>query len=96
MMLVVDKRFIVLNWKTTNPNVYIEDVVDLDARIELTRRLNKDVYDLVVEEIEEGVLKDLVHRKVTVLVVPTKATLVYYERTGQTPEFLFVENIIGD
>jgi hypothetical protein len=95
MMLVVDKRFVVLEWKTSNPNVYIEDTVDFDTRIDLTRRLNKDVYDVVVEEIPDGVLKNLVHEKVTVLVVPTKATMVYYERTGKIPEFLFVENILG-
>ena len=93
MMLVVDKRFVVLEWKTTN--VYIEDTVDFDTRIELTRRLNKDVYEVVVEEIPDGVLKNLVHEKVTVLVVPTEATLTYYERTGKIPEFLFVENILG-
>lgn len=96
MMLVVDKRFVVLEWKTSNPNVYIEDTVDFDTRIELTRRLNKDVYDVVVEEIPDGVLKNLVHEKVTVLVVPTEVTLTYYERTGKIPEFLFVENILGD
>lgn len=95
MMLVVDKRFVVLEWKTTNPNVYIEDTVDFDTRIDLTRRLNKDVYDVVVEGISDGVLKNLVHEKVTVLVVPTEATLTYYERTGKIPEFLFVENILG-
>ncbi len=95
-MLVVDKRFVVLEWKTSNPNVYIEDTVDFDTRIELTRRLNKDVYDVVVEEIPDGVLKNLVHEKVTVLVVPTEVTLTYYERTGKIPEFLFVENILGD
>lgn len=48
-----------------------------------------------MEPIPEGVLKDLVHEKVTVLVVPTKATMVYYERTGNIPEFLFVESILG-
>lgn len=48
-----------------------------------------------MEEIPDGVLKNLVHEKVTVLVVPTKATMVYYERTGKIPEFLFVENILG-
>ena len=95
MMLVVDKRYVVLEWKTSNPNVYIEDTVDFDTRIELTRRLNKDVYEVVVEEIPDGVLKNLVHEKVTVLVVPTEATLTYYERTGKIPEFLFVENILG-
>lgn len=95
MMLVVDKRFVVLEWKTSNPNVYIEDTVDFDTRIDLTGRLNRDVYDVVVEEISDGVLKNLVHEKVTVLVVPTEATLTYYERTGKIPEFLFVENILG-
>lgn len=95
MMLVVDKRYVVLEWKTTNPNVYIEDTVDLQTRIDLTRKLNQDTYDVVVEPIPEGVLKDLVHEKVTVLVVPTKATMVYYERTGNIPEFLFVESILG-
>lgn len=40
MMLVVDKRYVVLEWKTTNPNVYIEDIVDLQTRIDLTRKLN--------------------------------------------------------
>lgn len=95
MMLVVDKRYVVLEWKTTNPNVYIEDTVDLQTRIELTRRLNKDVYEVVVEEILDGVLKNLDHEKVIVLVVPTEATKVYYERTGNIPEFLFVENILG-
>ena len=95
MMLVVDKRYVVLEWKTTNPNVYIEDTVDLQTRIDLTRKLNQDAYDVVVESIPEGVLKDLVHEKVTVLVVPTKATMVYYERTGNIPEFLFVESILG-
>lgn len=95
MMLVVDKRYVVLEWKTTNPNIYIEDTVDLQTRIDLTRKLNQDAYDVVVEPIHEGVLKDLVHEKVTVLVVPTKATMVYYERTGMIPEFLFVENILG-
>ena len=48
-----------------------------------------------MEEIPDGVLKTLVHEKVTVLVVPTDATLTYYERTGKIPEFLFVENILG-
>lgn len=48
-----------------------------------------------MEPIPEGVLKDLVHEKVTVLVVPTKATMVYYEHTGNIPEFLFVESILG-
>ena len=95
MMLVVDKRYVVLEWKTTNPNVYIEDTVDLQTRIDLTRKLNQDAYDVVVEPIPKGVLKDLVHEKVTVLVVPTKATMVYYERTGNIPKFLFVENILG-
>lgn len=95
MMLVVDKRYVVLEWKTTNPNVYIEDTVDLQTRIDLTRKLSQDAYDVVVELIPEGVLKDLVHEKVTVLVVPTKATMVYYERTGNIPEFLFVESILG-
>ena len=95
MMLVVDKRYVVLEWKTSNPNVYIEDTVDLQTRIDLTRKLNQGAYDVVVEPIPEGVLKDLVHEKVTVLVVPTKATMVYYERTGNIPEFLFVENILG-
>lgn len=95
MMLVVDKRYVVLEWKTSNPNVYIEDTVDFDTRIELTRRLNRDVYDVIVEEIPDGVLKNLVHEEVIVWVVPTKATLSYYERTGKIPEFLFVENILG-
>lgn len=95
MMLMVDKRYVVLEWKTTNPNVYIEDTVDLQTRLDLTRKLNQDAYDVVVEPISEGVLKDLVHEKVTVLVVPTKATMVYYERTGNIPEFLFVESILG-
>lgn len=95
MMLVVDKRYVVLEWKTTNPNVYIEDTVDLQTRIDLTRKLNQGAYDIVVEPIPEGVLKDLVHEKVTVLVVPTKATMVYYGRTGKIPEFLFVESILG-
>ena len=95
MMLVVDKRYVVLEWKTSNPNVYIEDTVDLQTRIDLTRKLNQGAYDVVVDPIPEGVLKDLVHEKVTVLVVPTKATMVYYERTGNIPEFLFVENILG-
>lgn len=95
MMLVVDKRYVVLEWKTTNPNVYIEDTVDLQTRIDLTRKLNQGAYDVVVGPIPEGVLKDLVHEKVTVLVVPTKATMMYYERTGNIPEFLFVENILG-
>ena len=95
MMLMVDKRYVVLEWKTTNPNVYIEDTVDLQTRLDLTRKLNQDAYDVVVEPIPKGVLKDLVHEKVTVLVVPTKATMVYYERTGNIPEFLFVESILG-
>ena len=95
MMLVVDKRYVVLEWKTTNPNVYIEDTVDLQTRIDLTRKLNQGAYDVVVGPIPEVVLKDLVHEKVTVLVVPTKATMMYYERTGNIPEFLFVENILG-
>lgn len=95
MMLVVDKRYVVLEWKTSNPNVYIEDTVDFDTRIELTRRLNRDVYDVIVEEIPDGVLKNLVNEEVIVWVEPTKATLSYYERTGKIPEFLFVENILG-
>lgn len=95
MMLVVDKRYVVLEWKTSNPNVYIEDTVDFDTRIELTRRLNRDVYDVIVEEIPDGVLKNLVNEEVIVWVVPTKATLSYYNRTGKIPEFLFVENILG-
>ena len=65
MMLIVDKRYVVLEWKTTNSNVYIEDTVDLQTRIDLTRKLNQGAYDVVVEPIPEGVLKDLVHEKVT-------------------------------
>ena len=59
MMLVVDNLYVVVEWKTTNPNVYIEDTVDLQTRIDLTRKLNQDAYDIVVEPIPEGVLKYL-------------------------------------
>ena len=95
MMLVVDKRPVIMEYRSINPNIFIEDDVDLDTRIELTRRLNRDVYEVVVEELPDIVANGMAGAKVTIFVKPTKATEVYYERTGKVPEFLFVENILG-
>lgn len=95
MMLVVDKRPVIMEYRSINPNVFIEDDVDLDTRIELTRRLNRDVYEVVVEELPDIVANGMAGAKVTIFVKPTKATEAYCERTGRVPEFLFVENILG-